>query len=54
MRLLTTNPKKIVGLEGYGIKVVGRVSIEIEPNENNLRYLSTKKEKMGHFLKIKP
>ena len=54
MRLLTNNPKKIVGLEGYGIKVVGRVSIEIEPNENNLRYLSTKKEKMGHFLKIKP
>ena len=54
MRLLTNNPKKIVGLEGYGIKVVGRVPIEIEPNENNIRYLSTKKEKMGHFLKIKP
>ena len=54
MRLLTNNPKKVVGLEGYGMTVVGRVSLEIEPNENNLRYLSTKKEKMGHFLKIKP
>jgi len=54
MRLLTNNPKKIVGLEGYGIKIAGRVPIEIEPNENNIRYLSTKKDKMGHMLKIKP
>ncbi len=52
IRLMTNNPKKIVGLEGYGMKVVGRVPIEIAPNENNIKYLSTKREKMGHILKI--
>ncbi|HOK07192.1 MAG TPA: bifunctional 3,4-dihydroxy-2-butanone-4-phosphate synthase/GTP cyclohydrolase II [Syntrophales bacterium] len=50
MRLMTNNPKKIVGLEGYGIKIVERVPIVIEPNENNIRYLTTKKQKMGHIL----
>lgn len=52
MRLLTNNPKKIVGLEGYGIEIIKRVSIEIDPNENNLHYMKTKKKKMGHLLKI--
>jgi len=50
MRLMTNNPKKIVGLEGYGIKITGRVPIVIEPNENNIRYLTTKKTKMGHMI----
>jgi 3,4-dihydroxy 2-butanone 4-phosphate synthase/GTP cyclohydrolase II len=56
IRLLTNNPKKIVGLEGYGLNVIERVPIEIEPNEMNARYLSTKRLKMGHFLnkKIEP
>lgn len=52
MRLLTNNPKKIVGLEGYGIAVTNRVSIEIPPNEKNIRYMSTKKSKMGHILEL--
>jgi 3,4-dihydroxy 2-butanone 4-phosphate synthase/GTP cyclohydrolase II len=53
IRLLTNNPKKIVGLEGYGLKVVERIPIEIPPNEENTRYLDTKREKMGHlFSKI--
>ena len=52
MRLLTNNPKKIVGLEGYGIAVTSRVPIVIEPTENNIRYLRTKKKKMGHLLEL--
>jgi len=51
MRLITNNPKKIVGLEGYGLKVVERVSLEIAPHETNIAYLKTKKKKMGHLLK---
>ncbi|MDM7203051.1 MAG: bifunctional 3,4-dihydroxy-2-butanone-4-phosphate synthase/GTP cyclohydrolase II [Thermodesulfobacteriaceae bacterium] len=50
MRLLTNNPRKIVGLEGYGLKVVERVPIEIPPLEENLKYLKTKKDKLGHLL----
>lgn len=50
MRLITNNPKKIVGLEGYGLKVVERVPIEIKPHEKNLAYLKTKKKKLGHML----
>ncbi len=50
MRLMTNNPKKIIGLEGYGLKVVERVPIEINPNEKNITYLKTKKKKMGHML----
>lgn len=50
MRLMTNNPKKIVGLEGYGLKVVERVSMEIKPHEKNLVYLRTKKKKLGHIL----
>jgi 3,4-dihydroxy 2-butanone 4-phosphate synthase/GTP cyclohydrolase II len=52
IRLLTNNPKKIAGLEGYGLKVVERVPIEMCPNRVNRRYLKTKKEKMGHLLQI--
>jgi len=52
MRLMTNNPKKIVGLEGYGLEVVDRVPIEIEPCEQNLCYLQTKKDKMGHLLEF--
>lgn len=48
IRLLTNNPKKIVGLEGYGLKVVERVPLEIKANKANERYLKVKKEKMGH------
>jgi 3,4-dihydroxy 2-butanone 4-phosphate synthase/GTP cyclohydrolase II len=50
MRLMTNNPKKIVGLEGYGLKVVERVPMEINPHERNLIYLKTKKRKLGHML----
>jgi 3,4-dihydroxy 2-butanone 4-phosphate synthase/GTP cyclohydrolase II len=50
MRLMTNNPKKIVGLEGYGLKVVERVPIETRPTERNIVYLKTKKKKLGHML----
>ncbi len=50
LRLLTNNPKKIIGLEGYGLEVVERVQIEIPPNECNYDYLKTKKTKLGHLL----
>ncbi|NLL51689.1 MAG: bifunctional 3,4-dihydroxy-2-butanone-4-phosphate synthase/GTP cyclohydrolase II [Peptococcaceae bacterium] len=50
VRLMTNNPKKIIGLEGYGIKVVERVPIEALPKPENQCYLNTKKDKMGHFL----
>ena len=52
MRLITNNPKKIVGLEGYGLKVVERVPIEMAACPVNERYLTTKKEKMGHILHL--
>lgn len=50
IRLLTNNPRKIVGIEGYGLEVVERVPIEIPPRAANVRYLRTKKEKLGHLL----
>ncbi len=50
IRLLTNNPRKIIGLEGYGLEISERVPIFIEPNEKNRKYLSTKKNKMGHYL----
>ena len=53
MRLMTNNPKKIVGLEGYGIQVMEQVPIVIDPCATNLRYLKTKKEKMGHTYELK-
>ncbi|MGQ9508887.1 MAG: bifunctional 3,4-dihydroxy-2-butanone-4-phosphate synthase/GTP cyclohydrolase II [Thermodesulfobacteriota bacterium] len=52
IRLMTNNPRKIKGLEGYGIEVVERVPIEIKPNKENLEYLKTKAKKMGHLLSI--
>ena len=50
MKLLTNNPKKLVGLEGYGLEVVERVPIVVEPNPANARYLETKRRRMGHLL----
>ncbi|RJR14615.1 MAG: bifunctional 3,4-dihydroxy-2-butanone-4-phosphate synthase/GTP cyclohydrolase II [Nitrospiraceae bacterium] len=50
MRLMTNNPKKLVGLEGYGLSVVERVPIEVSPHEKNIKYLSIKKKKLGHML----
>ncbi|MEW6170132.1 MAG: bifunctional 3,4-dihydroxy-2-butanone-4-phosphate synthase/GTP cyclohydrolase II [Candidatus Omnitrophota bacterium] len=50
IKLLTNNPRKIVGLEGYGLKVLERVPITIEPGPSNKKYLKTKKEKLGHIL----
>jgi 3,4-dihydroxy 2-butanone 4-phosphate synthase/GTP cyclohydrolase II len=52
MRLMTNNPKKIIGLEGYGLTVTERVPIEVPPGENNLQYLRTKCLKMGHILNL--
>ncbi len=52
INLLTNNPKKIVGLSGYGLKIVKRVPIEVKPNKINKKYLKTKKEKLGHILHI--
>jgi 3,4-dihydroxy 2-butanone 4-phosphate synthase/GTP cyclohydrolase II len=52
MRIMTNNPKKIVGLEGYGLTVTGRVPIEIPPRPENVRYLLTKCEKLGHIMSI--
>ncbi|MGB0614207.1 MAG: bifunctional 3,4-dihydroxy-2-butanone-4-phosphate synthase/GTP cyclohydrolase II, partial [Miltoncostaeaceae bacterium] len=50
IRSLTNNPKKLVGLEGYGLTVVEQVPIQASPNPHNLRYLQTKRDKMGHIL----
>lgn len=52
IRLLTNNPKKIIGLSGYGLEIVERVPIQIEANEVNKFYIRTKKEKMGHIIAI--
>lgn len=50
IRLLTNNPRKVVGLEGYGLKIVEQMPIKIKPNPHNERYLKTKREKLGHLL----
>jgi 3,4-dihydroxy 2-butanone 4-phosphate synthase/GTP cyclohydrolase II len=50
IRLLTNNPKKVVGVDGYGLRIVERVPIQAPANDNNRRYLQTKKEKLGHLL----
>ena len=51
INLMTNNPKKIIGLEGYGLKISKRVPVEINPTKSNKKYLKTKKDKMGHFLR---
>ncbi|MBN2087004.1 bifunctional 3,4-dihydroxy-2-butanone-4-phosphate synthase/GTP cyclohydrolase II [Candidatus Peregrinibacteria bacterium] len=51
IKLLTNNPKKVIGLKGYGLKINKRVAIEIKPNNVNFKYLEVKKRKMGHLLK---
>jgi len=53
IRLMTNNPRKIIGLEGYGIEVVERVAIETKPHQENIEYLKAKAKKMGHLLSIK-
>jgi 3,4-dihydroxy 2-butanone 4-phosphate synthase/GTP cyclohydrolase II len=50
MRLLTNNPAKRAGLEGYGLRIVERVPLETRPTEENLAYLRAKREKLGHLL----
>lgn len=50
IRLLTNNPKKVIGLQGHGLRIVERVPLEIEPSRHNAHYLQTKKDKMGHLL----
>jgi len=50
IRLLTNNPRKIVGLEGYGLEIVEQIPIKVKPNPHNARYLKTKREKLGHLL----
>lgn len=50
IRLLTNNPKKVIGLGGYGLEIVDRVPLVIEPNEYNERYMRTKELRMGHVL----
>jgi len=50
IRLLTNNPKKVVGLEGYGLEIVEQVPIRVKPNPHNAQYLNTKRKKMGHLL----
>ncbi|MCD6183203.1 MAG: bifunctional 3,4-dihydroxy-2-butanone-4-phosphate synthase/GTP cyclohydrolase II, partial [Thermovirga sp.] len=53
IRIITNNPRKIVGLEGYGLEITERVPLIIEPNEYNKRYLETKKLKLGHMLHLR-
>jgi 3,4-dihydroxy 2-butanone 4-phosphate synthase/GTP cyclohydrolase II len=50
IRLLTNNPRKVVGLEGYGLEIIEQVPIRVRPNPHNERYLETKREKLGHLL----
>ena len=54
MRLLTNNPKKIIGLTGYGLEIIERVPLEINPNRHNERYLKTKRDKLGHLILMEP
>jgi 3,4-dihydroxy 2-butanone 4-phosphate synthase/GTP cyclohydrolase II len=50
MRLLTNNPRKVVGLAGYDLEIVDRVPIEVEANDENRAYMQTKRDRMGHIL----
>lgn len=51
IRLLTNNPRKIIGLEGYGLKIAERIAIEVKPNRHNIKYLKAKSKKLGHILR---
>jgi 3,4-dihydroxy 2-butanone 4-phosphate synthase/GTP cyclohydrolase II len=51
IKLLTNNPMKVVGLDGFGLDIVERIALEVEPHEKNLAYLRTKRDKLGHLLK---
>jgi len=53
LNLLTNNPKKIIALDGYGLEVVERVQLEVQPHEDNISYLQTKRDKMGHMISAK-
>jgi len=53
IRLLTNNPKKVIGLEGYGLEITERVPLEFAPGKYNRRYLEAKRDKLGHFLSLK-
>jgi 3,4-dihydroxy 2-butanone 4-phosphate synthase/GTP cyclohydrolase II len=53
LKLITNNPRKRAGLEGYGLTVAERIPIQTEPNPHNVRYLETKRRKMGHLLDMK-
>ena len=50
LKLLTNNPKKLAGLQGYGIEISSQAPLEIDPNQHNQKYLDTKRQKMGHLL----
>jgi 3,4-dihydroxy 2-butanone 4-phosphate synthase/GTP cyclohydrolase II len=50
IRLLTNNPRKVVGLEGYGLEIVEQLPLKVKPNVHNRHYLKTKREKLGHLL----
>jgi 3,4-dihydroxy 2-butanone 4-phosphate synthase/GTP cyclohydrolase II len=54
IRLLTNNPKKVVGLHGYGLDIVERVALEMDPNQLNEKYLRTKRDKLGHLILVDP
>lgn len=53
IRLLTNNPRKVVGLKGYGLEIIERVPLEVKPGKHNLTYLATKRDKLGHLLELK-
>ena len=53
IELLTNNPRKLVGLEAYGLKITKRVPVHVKPNRYNRRYLATKRDKLGHLLDLK-
>ena len=53
MRLMTNNPKKVVGLHGYGLEIIERVPLEVHPNGVNEKYLTTKRDKLGHLILLK-
>ena len=51
LKLINNNPTKYIALSGYGLEIVDRLSLEVEPSKESLQYMKTKKEKMGHLLK---